>query len=100
MNVYRMIGNNVGTAEALDLAERLSSWHDSMVAHERGSARSGQGCDDECPHADASTLWEEALHTLGEKADELRFLRTHGVGRTDARRLGTRASRGRLEAGA
>lgn len=75
MNVYHMIGNNVGTPEALDLAGRLSAWHDSMVAHERGSARDPQGCHDECPHADAGPLWEEALATFGERAAELRFLR-------------------------
>jgi hypothetical protein len=98
MNVYRMIGNTVGTAEALDLAERLSAWHDAMVAHERGSARNGQGCDDECPHANAGALWEEAVHTLGEKADELRFLRTHGVSQGRAARSAARASRAGLEA--
>lgn len=93
MNVYRMIGNNVGTAEAIDLAERLSAWHDSMVAHERG----GQGCHDECPHADARLLWDEAVQTLGDRADELRFLRARASRHVEPSSAG--ASR-RMEAGA
>lgn len=95
MNVYRMIGNNVGTAEAIDLAERLSSWHDSMVAHERG----GQGCHDECPHADAGALWEQAVETLGDRAEELRFLRARASRRGEVSRPGAGAAR-RMEAGA
>ena len=78
MNVYRMIGNNVGTSEALDLAERLSAWHDAMVSHERVAPRRGRRCDDECPHADAGGLWEDAVRTFGARAHELRFLRSRG----------------------
>lgn len=85
MNVYRMIGNNVGTPEALDLAGRLSSWHDAMVSHERTG--SGTACDDECPHADAGPLWQEAVRTFGSKADELRFLRSRGGVRAGAPRV-------------
>ena len=77
MNIYRMIGSSVGTAEAQELAARLSSWHDAMVAHERSAAR--PACDDECPHVEAPTLWDEALQTFGDRAAELRFLRSRGL---------------------
>ena len=76
MNIYRMIGRSVGTPEAQELAERLSSWHDAMVAHERSALQSI--CDDECPHVDAPALWAEALETFGDKATELRFLMSRG----------------------
>lgn len=59
------------TPEALHLATRLTAWHDAMVAHER---RPGSRCDDGCPHADARTLWTEALSVFGTEAHELRFL--------------------------
>lgn len=75
MNIYRMIGNTLGTPEAIDLAERLSAWHDAMVAHERASQRL---CDEECPHVDAAMLWREAAQLFGERAGELRFLRSRG----------------------
>jgi hypothetical protein len=84
-----MIGNNVGTPEALDLAGRLSSWHDAMVSHERIGR--GSECDDECPHADAGPLWQEAVRTFGAKADELRFLRSRGSARTSVARAATEA---------
>lgn len=77
MNIYRMIGSSVGTPEAQDLAARLSSWHDAMVAHERSAPR--PACDDECPHIEARGLWAEALETFGDKAAELRFLMSRGV---------------------
>lgn len=76
MNIYRMIGNNFGTAGAIELAERLSAWHDSMVAHERFGG--GRPCGDDCPHGDAGLLWAEAVETYGERADELVFLRSRG----------------------
>jgi hypothetical protein len=82
VNIYRMIGSSVGTPEAQDLAARLSSWHDAMVAHERSAAR--PACDDECPHIEAPALWAEAMKTFGDKAAELRFLMSRGV--TAARR--------------
>lgn len=99
MNVYRMIGNNVGTPEAIDLAGRLAAWHDSMVAHERRGARGGRECHDECPHADAGPLWEEAVRTFGARAAELAFLRTRAARRGGAPGR-TVAAAPRLEAGA
>ena len=77
MNIYRMIGNKLGTPEAIELAERLSAWHDAMVAHER--ARRVNGCDDECPHVDARVLWREAARLFGVRAGELRFVRSRGA---------------------
>lgn len=71
MNLYRQLGHASGTSEALELAERLSAWHDAMVAHER---RLESVCDDECPHAEAPALWREALRVFGPGAHELRFL--------------------------
>jgi hypothetical protein len=80
MTLYRSLANAVGTREALELTPRLASWHDAMVVHQRrfGSAR-GPLCDGGCPHADAEMLWSEALAAYGERAHELRFLRTHGT---------------------
>ena len=74
MNIYQMIGNAVGTVEAAELAERLAHWHDRMVAHERR----GTPCADECPHAEAGPLWDEAVQRFGARAGELRFLRSRG----------------------
>lgn len=78
MNIYRMIGNTLGTPEAIELASRLSAWHDAMVAHERLSSRR-EACDEECPHVDAASLWREAAQLFGERADELSFLRSRAV---------------------
>ena len=72
MNIYRMLGSRMGTSDAQELGERLSAWHDAMVAHERQRERS---CDDECPHANAGVLWDEATHTFGDRARELVFLK-------------------------
>jgi hypothetical protein len=49
-----------------------------MVAHERRlrTGRTTDSCDDECPHAEARTLWTEALATIGPRAGELTFLRS------------------------
>ncbi len=79
MNVYKSVGYTVGTPEALALSERLSAWHDSMVAHERpaDTPRSAR-CDDDCPHFEARLLWGEAVETFGRHAETLRFLRRHG----------------------
>ena len=99
MNLYRMIGNSIGTTEAVDLGERLSAWHDAMVAHERRGARNGQGCHDECPHADAGGLWDEAVRTLGPRSEELLFLRSHGSRRPRSSRRADSPSRS-MEAGA
>lgn len=87
MNIYRMLGSRMGTGEALELAERLSAWHDAMVAHERFR---GRGCDEDCPHADAGLLWSEATRTFGDRAGELAFLRSR------AARVGTRQRAGEL----
>jgi hypothetical protein len=52
-----------------------------MVAHERRlrTGRTTDACDDECPHAEARTLWTEAVATLGPRASELTFLRSRAV---------------------
>jgi hypothetical protein len=78
MNIYQSIGNNVGTPEAAELSDRLAAWHDAMVGHVRFAADTS-ACDDECPHGEARRLWEEAVQTFGDRAQELRFLRSCGV---------------------
>ena len=80
MTLYRSLANVVGTPEALELARRLAAWHDVMVIHQRraGNVR-GPRCEEDCPHTDAETLWSEALDVFGERAHELRFLRSHGM---------------------
>jgi hypothetical protein len=85
MNVYKSIGFAVGTPEALALAARLSAWHDAMVAHQRpaDTARITR-CDDDCPHAEARSLWHEAVDVFGDGAEQMTFLRRHG---TPARHL-------------
>jgi hypothetical protein len=77
MNLYRAIGDRVGTLEARDLAEQLVAWHDAMVKHLRVSARGGP-CEEGCAHDEARLLWSSALETFGEDAVGLSFLRTHG----------------------
>jgi hypothetical protein len=81
MNPYMLIGSKVGTREATSLAERLAAWHDAMVAHERRlrSRRGGDGCDEECAHGEAESLWAEALVAFGERAHELSFLRSRAL---------------------
>jgi hypothetical protein len=78
VNPYLILGSGPGTREATSLGARLSAWHDAMVAHER-RLRIGtmhDVCDDECPHAEARTLWSEAKAIFGRRARELRFLRS------------------------
>jgi len=87
MNIYLMIGNNVGTPDAVDLGERLSAWHDAMVAHERRPS-SSPVCDEDCPHVEAAALWKEAVVTFGSYAADLKFLRSRGM-------FGSRPTRGR-----
>ena len=55
--------------------------HDAMVAHERKirAGRPDAVCDEECPHAEARTLWAEALEVFGERAQKLTFLREHAA---------------------
>ena len=79
MNLYRTFANTVGTREALELADRLAVWHDAMVVHLRRGRSHGPLCDRDCPHAEAETLWAETLAVYGERAHDLRFLRTHGL---------------------
>ena len=78
MNPYAMLGSGSGTNDAASLGARLTAWHDAMVAHERRlrTGRSGEVCDDECPHAEARALWAEAVETFGSRADTLAFLRS------------------------
>lgn len=81
MNLYTMVGSGVGSAEAAALSTRLAAWHDAMVAHERKirGGRTGELCDEECPHAEARALWNEALDTFGVRAHDLTFLRTRAM---------------------
>ena len=84
MNLYTLLGYGVGTSEAASLSERLATWHDAMVSHER-RLRGGQAddaCDEDCPHADAPELWAEAVTTFGDRADELSFLRSRAIDAT------------------
>jgi hypothetical protein len=78
MNPYLALCSSLGINDADSLSARLSAWHDAMVAHERrlGAVRSNDTCDDECPHADARTLWSEAIEIFGTRAHELTFLRS------------------------
>jgi len=96
MNLYTMVGVGSGTPEAAALSARLESWHDAMVAHERKirAGRAAAVCDDECPHAEAPTLWVEALEIFGDRAQELTFLRSRAVrGADPSRELVTSARR-------
>ena len=80
MNVYRSVGYAVGTPEARALAARLSSWHDAMVAHQRPADTPRiTRCDADCPHADARSLWQDAVDMFGDDAEQLVFLRRHGA---------------------
>jgi hypothetical protein len=87
MNPYVRAGLGVGTNEAASLTARLSAWHDAAVTHERRLriGHSGEGCDDDCPHAEAGALWSEAIATFGARAAELTFLRSR-AGQTHAHR--------------
>ena len=77
MNMYRILGDRVGTHEARDLARRLMRWHDAMVTHMRGSNRQLQGCPEGCPHEEATELWSAAMSLFGDQASALQFLRRH-----------------------
>ena len=78
MNLYRVIGDAIATLEARDLAERLVSWHDSMVKHLRVVTLRGGSCDEGCPHEEARLLWAEAMDVFGDDAGRLAFLQAHG----------------------
>jgi hypothetical protein len=81
MNPYVSLGSRVGTSEAASLSERLTAWHDSMVAHERRLrvARTGDLCKEECPHVEARSLWADAVATFGDHARELSFLHSRAT---------------------
>jgi hypothetical protein len=81
MNPYAIVGSSAETADAASLRERLIAWHDAMVAHERRLrvATTDDRCHDECPHADARTLWAEVCAALGPRASELAFLRSRAL---------------------
>lgn len=78
MNPYRTLGTTIGTREAVDLAHRLAMWHDAMVIHQRGGRHRSNACEADCPHAEAQSLWLEAVDVYGERAHALGFLRTMG----------------------
>jgi hypothetical protein len=79
MNIYRILGDRIGTLEARELAQRLVAWHDAMVKHLRVvGSRVTARCADDCPHAEAGVLWAAAQDILGDNARQLQFLRSHG----------------------
>lgn len=79
MTMYLHLGDQMGSAEARDLAQQLVAWHDAMVRHVRvAGSRRGPRCQDECPHEEATLLWLAAREVFGERAHELSFLRSHG----------------------
>jgi hypothetical protein len=79
MNIYKVLGDRIGTLEARALAEELVAWHDAMVRHLRLMQLQGRGCSDECPHSEARLLWRTALEVFGDGAERLRFLQDHGA---------------------
>jgi hypothetical protein len=83
MNPYIAIGSSVGTTEAATLSDRLAAWHDAMVSHERRLRTAVDSCDEDCPHAEARTLWSDAMAVFGARARELTFLRTRAQRRVD-----------------
>jgi len=87
MNPYLVLGSRVGTPEATWLSDRLSAWHDAMVAHERRLKNPGatDRCNDECPHAEADGLWTEAMEVFGDRARDLTFLRERADAGAEAR---------------
>ena len=91
MNLSTHLANLVGSAEAMDLAERFGAWRDEMVLPRRRALRPGsdEQCDEDCPHQAAVVLWAQARVVFGEAAQELRFLRSLAAGVQDpaAKRL-------------
>lgn len=82
MKPYAIAVLGTDTADAASLRARLLAWHDAMVAHERRLQMNPTAdlCDDECPHVDATALWNEASAMLGPRASELTFLRSRAMG--------------------
>lgn len=80
MHFYKSLAYRVGSADALELAERLEAWHDAMVSHERAQRRQNSRCPPDCPHTEVADLWREAQQIFGRAADELVFLRTRAIG--------------------
>ena len=97
MNLYTMVGSGVGSLEATALGKRLAAWHDAMVAHERKirAGRTEEVCDEECPHAAAQPLWVEAMEIFGDRAQELRFLRSRATASSDPSQLFVRTEQSR-----
>jgi hypothetical protein len=80
MNIYRVLGDRIGTSEARELAQQLVAWHDAMVKHLRiVGSRATAHCADDCPHVEAGVLWAAAQEILGANANQLDFLRSHGT---------------------
>jgi hypothetical protein len=88
VNPYTWVGAALGTTDATALAARLTAWHDATVTHERAlqQGRADAVCDDDCPHAEAGTLWLEALDVFGSRADDLGFLRSQAMQSNASRR--------------
>ena len=79
MNMYRILGDRIGTIEARELAQHLVAWHDAMVKHLRViSSKPTPQCAEGCPHDDAGVLWTAAQTVFGADAGQLAFLRSHG----------------------
>ena len=79
MNMYRILGDRIGTIEARELAQQLVAWHDAMVKHLRViSSKPTPQCAEGCPHDDAGVLWTAAQTVFGADARQLAFLRSHG----------------------
>ena len=81
MNMYRALGDRIGTSDARDLAQQLVRWHDAMVTHLRVMTQHGRRCTDGCPHEEARGLWSAALDIFGSDASSLTFLQRHGGAR-------------------
>ena len=95
MNLYTMIGSGLGSLEATALGKRLAAWHDAMVAHERKirAGRTEEVCDEECPHGEARSLWVDAIEIFGDRAQELRFLRSRAMASSESSKRLVRSDR-------
>lgn len=93
MNLYTMVGSGIGSLDATALGKRLAAWHDAMVAHERKirAGRTEEVCDEECPHAEARSLWVDAMEIFGDRAQELRFLRSCATASSESSKVFVRS---------